>query len=193
MDAKEVHDTAILWLKRKKSSKGDSEPLETPRVVWIQIKTCIQQLSKRSRVTNRSFCSAEYAEMKEKRMKRLPYWYSVAMVRDEKVKRGEESAICEGSTEKNVFQGGKRGRSYHGWFILGTQSWGKSRNFQLESQVTQKSFSNILHCQVSKGHPSPARPGWRKLQAGLGQCYRVGWSSGKEKTFFLLWSWQKRQ
>ena len=33
MDAKEVHDTAILWLKRKKSSKGDSEPLETPRVV----------------------------------------------------------------------------------------------------------------------------------------------------------------
>ena len=90
-------------------------------------------------------------------------------------------------------QGGKRGRSYHGWFILGTQSWGKSRNFQLESQVTQKSFSNILHCQVSKGHPSPARPGWRKLQAGLGQCYRVGWSSGKEKTFFLLWSWQKRQ
>ena len=66
MDANEVHDSAILWLKKKKSSKGDSEPLETPRVVWIQIKTCIQQLSKRSKVTNRSLCSTECAEMKKR-------------------------------------------------------------------------------------------------------------------------------
>ena len=49
--------------------------------------------------------------MKEKRMKRLPYWCSVAMVREGKtVRTGEESAICEGSTRKNVFQGGKTGQ-----------------------------------------------------------------------------------
>lgn len=116
------------------------------------------------------------------------------MVREEKTEsqnRGGVSNLWR-IYRKNGFRGGKRGGSYHGWFILGTHSWGRSKNLQLESQVTQKSIGNILHCQRSKGHPSPARPGWRKLQAGLGQCYRVGWSSGEEKTFFLLWSWQKR-
>lgn len=107
-------------------------------------------------------------------MKRLPYWCSVAMVREEKTKseQGKSQQSVKDLQEKTCSRVERRG-SYHGWFILGTQSWGESRNFQLESQVMQKSFSNILYCQVSKGHPS-ARPGWRKLQAGLGQCYRVG-------------------